>query len=1547
MSNESGDIFEMSSLFRGTAGSLRLAEGVKLEVSGEFQSTGDLQLTLDGRPATDRFAAVVSTGPMTIGGGLQVDASSTLATESGDAYRLLSGAGISNTFDSVSARGFETLQDQDAFFAFADRAPQIDLFVREVSAPVDALVGEQVEIQWTVSNAGSDPAVGPWYDEIRLRPDRFVSDDVEQGNEQHDVIVGGVTVGQGLTLLPGESTTFSTTVTVAPGVLDDYRWMVRTNRRANVLEAEGRRNNDGFGAETFSLDFRELTIDAPGLTGQFSGRREPLYFKSVVPAGSDVGIELQMSGQGNSVNELFVSRDYISSRTRFQASQSQRGQADVSVAVPAATATSVVYVTVLPASFDAGNVDFELSAATLPAAITAVAPDVIGNTGVVTLELSGERLSDSTTFALVGDDDRILPISVHVLGRTNATARFEFSGIATGQYDVEVSDASGLLSTLENAVIVEAANQGSVEVQLLGSSRVRSGRTVRYSVDYHNTSNVDMHLPFITARVSGGGALIPRYDSEIRSPELVMLAPPVSPGSATMPPDSRGTLTFFYEVPLDEGNFEVEVWSDTIDDSDFREVPLDWNRYQDTLRPSDAVEDSWQSFLAGERSRYGETIRDLFAFLEHQIVEFGQDGFDNILFVNGQWLFELPESDSGAERGLSAASDLSRGPTIQNATSDGPPVERFGVFQVRFGSGVAEGETNGDGRQDVYAVVVGNPTGDLPGSEVDGQSWNNTFTKTFNLEGRDGDDPHVFSSINRSRTEDDNVSATKFLQDLESVQSKADDDDLIFVTYAGHGFCRTLEDGSTGGELDFEDRNVTGAELQTALQGRTRTVAIFDSCHAAALTSEITAPNVTTVAGSDGIQKLDDDNSFSKHLIPLIQQNPEREIHDAIRAAGQKQFEKERRFFHPGSRERAETAISDLRQSKVDRTATLEETEAFLTAQGPKILQEIDSDGDGSVDAYRLPPGEGQAEGVLIPDYYEDGFLDMRDFDTSQHGGPPPSVDGVRMMRPAPEVNLEDLSPAQLAQYQAFNEYKANIEASRGGYQSIAFPVLDARGGDLTLDGVDIKKPGGTSTTVTDEQQKKEPRDRVRGERGRSFDPNEKVGPAGFGPQGFLQNGLRLPFAVYFENDPERATLAAQEVRITEVLDSDLDLSTFELGDIVVGDRLINVPNGRTAWATVVPIVVDGHELDLSIDAELDFITRTVTWKFESIDPITGTLTEVFEAGFLPINDSDGRGEGHVNYSIRPLAGLPTGTEISGAAEIVFDLNDPLITNSTLNTIDIDAPTGMVNPLPTHSLPSFVVDWSGEDGIGSGAVSFDVLVAVDGGAFEPWLNNIPARSATFLGEVGSTYSFHVVTRDGVGLEEPAKQVIEASTTIIQSTWTNPTNRFDVNSVDGVSALDALLVINELGLRSEGGPDAFVLDPREPGETLPPFFDVTQNGRLSALDALQVINEIALQLSGQAGGEAEFVDNVLGIPQTDDDAAETIESETRIELPGRRTAIEDATIDTGGDWNTAAVDDSLTRFDDRETFSPEHQSSVDETLTLLADQSMFPRRQRSM
>ncbi|MTJ30493.1 S8 family serine peptidase, partial [Aphanizomenon sp. UHCC 0183] len=266
-----------------------------------------------------------------------------------------------------------------------------------------------------------------------------------------------------------------------------------------------------------------------------------------------------------------------------------------------------------------------------------------------------------------------------------------------------------------------------------------------------------------------------------------------------------------------------------------------------------------------------------------------------------------------------------------------------------------------------------------------------------------------------------------------------------------------------------------------------------------------------------------------------------------------------------------------------------------------------------------------------------------------------------------------------------------------------------------------------------------------------SYDPNDIIGPDGFGEEKWVTANQPLNYTIRFENDAQLATAPAQTVRITQKLDSDLDLRTFRLGNFGFGEFVFEVPNNQAVYQDRLDLTAT---LGVYVDvfAGIDITTGEAFWELTAIDPETGEVPISVLEGFLPPNEDGLEGQGFVIYTIRAKGNVPTGTVIDAQADIIFDTNEPIITPPIFNTLDAVKPTSTITALPSNTeATEFVVQWTGEDTAdGSGLASYTIYVSTNGGAFTPWLSETTDTEAIFTGEVGKTYEFYSVAIDNAG-----------------------------------------------------------------------------------------------------------------------------------------------------------------------------------------------------
>ncbi|HSF88387.1 MAG TPA: hypothetical protein VLA46_03160, partial [Saprospiraceae bacterium] len=269
-------------------------------------------------------------------------------------------------------------------------------------------------------------------------------------------------------------------------------------------------------------------------------------------------------------------------------------------------------------------------------------------------------------------------------------------------------------------------------------------------------------------------------------------------------------------------------------------------------------------------------------------------------------------------------------------------------------------------------------------------------------------------------------------------------------------------------------------------------------------------------------------------------------------------------------------------------------------------------------------------------------------------------------------------------------------------------------------------------------------------------DPNDITGPEGYDDSlRWVSVNQTMEYAVRFENDPIFATANASIVLVTVPIDDDIDPFSFRLGTIGFGSKIIEVPTNATFYQQRVDYSEDlGFMLDVT--AGLDVPNNRFFWLLETIDPLTGQPPTDPTAGFLPVNDTlTGSGEGFILFSCAPKNSTLTGETIDHQAAIVFDINDPLLTNTWINTVDAFAPASAAEAIPDTMYTNVIpFEFSVEDDPGGCGVQFaDILLSTDNVVF--YKNGLWEEddSTSLTLRWGTKYYYKIVGTDFVDNEE--------------------------------------------------------------------------------------------------------------------------------------------------------------------------------------------------
>ena len=141
-----------------------------------------------------------------------------------------------------------------------------------------------------------------------------------------------------------------------------------------------------------------------------------------------------------------------------------------------------------------------------------------------------------------------------------------------------------------------------------------------------------------------------------------------------------------------------------------------------------------------------------------------------------------------------------------------------------------------------------------------------------------------------------------------------------------------------------------------------------------------------------------------------------------------------------------------------------------------------------------------------------------------------------------------------------------------------------------------------------------------------SYDPNDKAGsPSGIGDQHSVVPGQRLEYMIRFQN-------TGNDTAFTVVIRDTLSMA-FDLFSLVPG--------------------ITSHDHSFRI-----YGPRVLEWTFDNILLPDSNVNEPASHGF-------------VMFSVDQAADLPLGTQLVNTADIYFDFNEPVITNTTLHTVNL------------------------------------------------------------------------------------------------------------------------------------------------------------------------------------------------------------------------------------------------------------------------------------
>jgi len=317
-----------------------------------------------------------------------------------------------------------------------------------------------------------------------------------------------------------------------------------------------------------------------------------------------------------------------------------------------------------------------------------------------------------------------------------------------------------------------------------------------------------------------------------------------------------------------------------------------------------------------------------------------------------------------------------------------------------------------------------------------------------------------------------------------------------------------------------------------------------------------------------------------------------------------------------------------------------------------------------------------------------------------------------------------------------------------------------------------------------------------------SNDPNDKTGNKGYSTPQYVSKDEQLHYGILFKNK-DSASASAQVVIIKDTLDKNkIDVNSLRIESVTAGEMLIILPdsvhiqNLDTVY-TKQPINGTYVHVQTTFDTSLGILE----FKMTSLDTLTLQPVTDPLAGFLPPDTTNFDGNGLVSFKVMPKSTIANGTVIYNTAHIIFDKNPAIATGTWFNTIDNKAPSSYVKALLEITYDtSFTVSWKGTDS-GAGIIYYDIYSKNKSDtAYTKWLSATSDTSATFTGQLDSTYQFYSIAYDSLLNVETAPDTSDAITTISSEVLPLTLVSFNANCTQSTVSLE-WVTANEIGIRN--------------------------------------------------------------------------------------------------------------------------------------------------
>lgn len=327
----------------------------------------------------------------------------------------------------------------------------VDLTVEDIRKPDSVFLGYPIDTtKWTVFNNSANTAAGVSVDGIYLSQNTVV--------DSNAVLIGIKNKNLNMGPLSRDSLTMSP---LALGVTEgNYNLLVKTDIVNNIIESD-KTNNTSVSSTPIYVKVKDLPLNAVTATTMLF---VPRYYKLQIPdslLGATILVKLKSNDSLTVTNQMYIGGGYIPSAAHFDYAYGTPNYGNQQIIMSSVT-SHIYYIEVNVAGAFQPNQNITLEATVLPFAIVNVDANSGGNSGNVTIRLTGSLFIPNMTAKLEKIGTTIVASSVYYSSSTIVFATFNLHGQPLGVYDVKLVKPDLSQAVLASGFSVVSPNNGGI-----------------------------------------------------------------------------------------------------------------------------------------------------------------------------------------------------------------------------------------------------------------------------------------------------------------------------------------------------------------------------------------------------------------------------------------------------------------------------------------------------------------------------------------------------------------------------------------------------------------------------------------------------------------------------------------------------------------------------------------------------------------------------------------------------------------------------------------------------------------------------------------------------------------------------------------------------------------------------------------------------------------------------------------------------------------------------------------------------------------------------